>query len=102
MGLGSRGRDSARARLGAEEADCTRGAARGSLRHPIPCLLDEADDKFAYFNRFVYLESDDLLLRSGRRWVRAVQGSTPTPYPRPGSPISHSHPGSCLVVWDLC
>lgn len=71
---------SGRARLGAEGADCTGGAARGSLRRPIPCFLDEADDKFAYFNRFVHLESDDLLSRSGRRWVRAVQGSAPHPY----------------------
>lgn len=30
-------------------------------RRPVPCLLDEANDKFAHFNGLVCLESDDLL-----------------------------------------
>lgn len=34
---------------------------RHSQRGPIPCLLDEANDKLAHFNGLVCLESDDLL-----------------------------------------
>lgn len=72
-----------RARWGATEGD-----SGGPLHHPVPCLLDEADDKFAHFDRLVYLESDDLLPTSGRRRVRVVPGPVPPP-PRPPHPLSH-------------
>lgn len=104
MGVGSRGQDSqGRARPGAREADSSRGAPTDAMQHPVPSLLDEADDKFAHFDGLVCLESDDLLPGSRRRWVRVVPGSPPlSPHPYPFSPVGHSHPGSCPVVWDLC
>lgn len=62
LGLGSGGQG----QVGSSEGD-SRGTPRGSLHRPLPCLLDEADDEFAHFNRLIYLESDDLLPTSGRR-----------------------------------
>lgn len=68
-----------------------RGCCQGFLPLPLPCLLDEADDKFAHFNGLVCLESDDLLPISARRRVRVAPGSVPCPYTHPLSLLSVTH-----------
>lgn len=72
--MGPRSREKGQA--GSGRGYLHRGAPRGSLRHPVPCLLDEANDKFAHFDRLVRLESDDLLPTS-RRWSGPYQDPSP-------------------------
>ena len=77
------------------------GQPQRSLHHPVPCLLDEADDEFAHFDRLIHLEGDDLLPTS-EGGVRTAPGPPARPRAHSPSPTGHSHPGSCPAVWDLC
>ena len=95
MGVGSRGQDSqVRARPGAREADSSRGAPTDAMQHPVPSLLDEADDKFAHFDGLVCLESDDLLPGSRRSGVGSELYQDHLPYP-------HTHTLSLLLATHI-
>jgi hypothetical protein len=73
-----------------KEANAMGVAPRGSQYQPIPCLLDEADDKLSHFDGLVCLESDDLLPVSERK----QSGHTRI------MPLS-LHPGPSLLCWTL-
>lgn len=60
------------------------GALPGPWHRHVPCLLDEADDKFAHFNRLIYLEGDDLL--PGQK-AAGQDLARPTRSPRTHTPL---------------